>query len=164
MTPNIYFTTLGSPLGELTITATDKGLCGLFFADHKYWPVSKPTWLRDDGARFDAARQWLGDYFAGSKPARLPPLDFAHGTEFQHRVWHALQSIAPGQTKTYSEIAQIIGLGKAVRAVGTAIGKNPLSILVPCHRVIGSNGSLTGFAGGVDRKRWLLTHEGVTLH
>lgn len=163
MTPIIYFTTLGSPLGELTITATDQGLCGLFFADHKYWPVSKPTWQRDDGARFDAARQWLRAYFEGRTTARLPTLAFAHGTEFQKRVWDALQSITSGQTKTYSEIAQMIGAEKAVRAVGTAIGKNPLSIIVPCHRVIGTNGSLTGFAGGVDRKRWLLTHEGVTL-
>ena len=164
MTSIIYFTTLDSPLGELTITATDQGLCGLFFTDHKYWPASKPSWQRDDGQRFDAARQWLREYFAGRTAAKLPALAFAHGTEFQQRVWHALQSIAPGQTKTYSEIAHMIDAEKAVRAVGTAIGKNPLSILVPCHRVIGTNGSLTGFAGGVDRKRWLLTHEGVTLH
>lgn len=164
MNPTLYFTTLDSPLGELTITATDKGLCGLFFSDHKYWPASKPTWQRDDGPRFDAARQWLCEYFSARTSAKLPSLTFAHGTEFQQCVWHALQSIAPGQTKTYSEIARMIGAEKAVRAVGTAIGKNPLSIFVPCHRVIGTNGSLTGFAGGVDRKRWLLSHEGVNLH
>lgn len=164
MTPTIYFTTLDSPLGELTLTATDEGLCGVFFTDHKYWPASKPTWQRDDGTRFDPARQWLRDYFAGRTSAKLPPLAFAHGTDFQRCVWQALQSIAPGQTRTYSEIAQMIGAEKAVRAVGTAIGKNPLSILVPCHRVIGTNGSLTGFAGGVERKRWLLIHEGVMLH
>lgn len=155
----IYFTTISSPLGELTLTATDKGLCGLFFEDHRYWPASKPSWQRDNGARFDAARAWLKSYFAGEKPKAMPTLDVLGGTEFQRRIWKALRSIPPGQTRTYAGIAESIDKPKAVRAVGAAIGHNPISIIVPCHRVVGSNGSLTGFAGGVERKRWLLQHE-----
>lgn len=155
----IYFTTVSSPLGELTLTATDEGLCGIYFEDHKYWPPSKPSWQRGNGARFDAGRTWLERYFAGEKPKVLPILDIVTGTEFQRTIWKALRSIPSGQTRTYAEIARSIDNAKAVRAVGAAIGRNPISIIVPCHRVVGSNGSLTGFAGGVERKRWLLEHE-----
>lgn len=157
----IHFTTLPSPLGELTLAATDRGLCGLYFEDHKYWPTTRPTWHRDDGHRFDAARSWLANYFAGKKPGAMPAMDFVTGTEFQRGVWKALQRIPAGQTRSYAKIAETIGRPKAVRAVGAAIGHNPMSIFVPCHRVIGSNGSLTGFAGGMDRKQWLLAHEGA---
>jgi len=156
----IYFTTIPSPLGELTLTATDKGLCGLYFEDHKYWPPSKPSWQPDSGARFNATRAWLTSYFAGEKPKAMPTLDVVTGTEFQRTIWKALRSIPSGKTRTYAEMAQGTSNPKAVRAVGAAIGRNPISIIVPCHRVVGSNGSLTGFAGGVERKRWLLAHEG----
>ncbi len=154
----IYFTTCPSPLGELTLTATNKGLCGLYFEDHKYWPANQSSWQRDD-SRFDAARSWLTNYFAGKKNKALPALDIVTGTDFQRRIWQALRNIPSGRTQTYAEMAKAIGNPKAVRAVGAAIGRNPISIIVPCHRVVGSNGSLTGFAGGVERKRWLLQHE-----
>lgn len=155
----IYFTTVPSPLGPLTLTATDHGLCGLYFEDHKYWPADKSSWQRDDGARFDTTRAWLTSYFTGGKLNALPAPDIITGTEFQRRIWKALRNIPSGQTRTYAAMAQSVGSPRAVRAVGAAIGRNPLSIIVPCHRVVGSNGSLTGFAGGVERKRWLLAHE-----
>lgn len=154
----IYFTIFPSPLGELTLAASDKGLCGLYFEDHKYWPANKSSWRRDD-SRFDPARSWLTNYFSGEKPGPIPALDIVTGTDFQRRIWQALRNIPSGQTQTYAEIAEAIGNPKAVRAVGAAIGRNPISIIVPCHRVVGSSGSLTGFAGGVERKRWLLQHE-----
>ena len=157
-----YFTELTSPLGMLTIAATDEGLCGLYFEDHKHPPADKANWVNEDEPRFGEAREWLRRYFSGEKPGRTPKLMQGEGTDFQKRVWRALTKIAPGETLTYAQIADSIGSPNAVRAVGAAIGRNPLSIFVPCHRVVGSNGSLTGFAGGVERKRWLLTHEGAT--
>ncbi|MBL9144641.1 MAG: methylated-DNA--[protein]-cysteine S-methyltransferase [Verrucomicrobiaceae bacterium] len=159
----IYFTTVPSPIGDLTLTATSIGICGLYFEDHKYWPASRPSWRRDDGKHFDAARSWLESYFAGENSKNLPEVDVVNGTEFQQRIWKVLRGIPPGQTRTYASIAQSAGSPKAVRAVGAAIGRNPISIIVPCHRVIGSDGALTGFAGGVERKRWLLAHEGSLL-
>ena len=164
MTSPVFFTTLPSPVGELTIAATSEGICGIYFSDHANLPKGFASWVRDDGVRFAGARKWLRSYFAGTTPPENPPLVFAHGTDFQRSVWRALQQIPRGETRTYTDIARRIGREKAVRAVGAAIGRNPLSMLVPCHRVIGCNGSLTGFAGGLDRKRWLLAHEGVACH
>jgi methylated-DNA-[protein]-cysteine S-methyltransferase len=128
---------------------------------HKYGPAPRPNWRRDDAALEPAARQ-LAAYFAGERTSFDMPLDL-HGTEFQRRVWQALLAIPFGETTSYGEIARRIGAPSAVRAVGGAVGRNPISIVVPCHRVVGSNGSLTGFGGGLDRKRWLLSHEGVEL-
>ena len=157
----IYFTSIPSPLDEITLAATSAGLCGLYFREHRYRPADFPTWQRDDGARFAPARAWLRHYFAGTPLPDLPALAFPGGTEFQQRVWRALQSIPAGETRTYSELAAAVGAARAVRAVGAAIGRNPISIFVPCHRVVGRDGSLTGFAGGIERKRWLLTQEGA---
>lgn len=156
----ILYTTQSSPLGTLTLAANGSALCGVYFPGHKPAPSGQDGWPRDDGPRFDAAREWLHRYFAGETPGPLPDLAWTGGTGFQRRVWSALQSIPRGETRTYAGIARAIGAPAAVRAVGAAVGRNPLSILVPCHRVVGSSGALTGFAGGVERKRWLLTHEG----
>jgi methylated-DNA-[protein]-cysteine S-methyltransferase len=156
----IYYTTQSSPLGTLTLAAGGSGLCGVYFPGHQPAP-SRAGWQPGDGPRFSAAREWLHAYFAGEKPRKFPPLTWLGGTEFQRRVWSALRDIPPGETRTYAAIARAIGAPAAVRAVGAAIGRNPLSILVPCHRVVGSSGALTGFAGGVERKRWLLAHEGA---
>jgi methylated-DNA-[protein]-cysteine S-methyltransferase len=159
--PATYFTTHASPLGELTLVASDEGLCGLYFKDHSPAP-ERNGWQRDNGTRFDAARAWLDNWFANAKARRLPRLGIRKGTPFQRRVWEMLQTIPQGKTTTYGEIARAIGSPRAVRAVGAAVGRNPVSIFIPCHRVIGRDGSLTGFAGGLQRKTWLLKHEGVS--
>ncbi len=156
-----YFTEVASPLGTITLTATDHGLSGLYFEGQKHWPADSATWQRDDGPRFDLARTWLSAYFSGKGRGVLPKLDLITGTEFQKKVWQALKEIPTGQTLTYGQIAEQIGAPNAVRAVGAAIGRNPISMIIPCHRVIGSTGLLTGYAGGVERKRWLLEHEGA---
>lgn len=159
MKTQTYFTEYSSPLGVITLAATDAGLCGLYFEAHRHPPIEKASWVKDDGPRFDDAREWLRRYFAGEKSRQVPNLISESGTEFQQRVWTELRKISAGKTVTYAQIADAIGSPNAVRAVGAAIGRNPLSIFVPCHRVVGSNGSLTGYAGGVERKRWLLSHE-----
>ena len=160
MKSTVYFTMQASPLGELTLAATDKGLCGLYFPSHQPAP-KREGWKRDDGPRFDGARAWLENFFAGKKPGKLPKLAPLQGTPFQRCVWDALRSIPRGKTTTYGEIAREIGAEKAVRAVGAAVGRNPLSLFIPCHRVVGKNGSLTGYAGGVERKKRLLELEGI---
>ncbi len=161
MNPALFFTEVASPLGTISLTATDHGISGLYFEGQKHWPTDSATWQRDDGPRFDAARAWLNVYFSGKGWGVLPPLDLVTGTVFQRKVWQALKGIPKGQTLTYGQIAEQIGAPNAVRAVGAAIGRNPISLIIPCHRVIGSTGLLTGYAGGVDRKRWLLEHEGA---
>ncbi len=155
----IHFTETESPLGQITLAGTDRGLAGLYFAGQKHWPAESELWGRDDGPRFDAARRWLAEYFAGGGAGEIPALDLIIGTSFQRLVWNELRSIAFAETASYGEIARRIGRPSAVRAVGAAIGRNPLSILIPCHRVVGSSGGLTGYAGGLDRKRHLLEHE-----
>ncbi len=156
-----YYTEFVSPLGIITLTASERGLTGLYFADQKHWPTDSAAWLRDDGPRFDVSRAWLSSYFSGKGKEKFPQLDLIIGTEFQKKVWQALKGIPQGQTRTYGQLAAQIDAPNAVRAVGAAIGRNPLSLLIPCHRVIGSTGALTGYAGGVERKLWLLEHEGA---
>lgn len=158
---SLTFTEYQSPLGVIVLTAAEQGLSGLYFEGQKHWPKDCSHWKQNDhDAHLTPARIWLEAYF--SKTA-LPKLNLAppEGSEFQKRVWQELKTIPFGQTCTYAQIAQKIGHPNAVRAVGAAIGRNPISLIVPCHRVIGSSGQLTGYAGGVDRKRWLLEHEGV---
>lgn len=159
--PATYFTTHASPLGELTLVASDEGLCGLYFQDHSPAP-DRNGWKRDNGTRFDAARAWLDAWLANARPRRLPKLSISQGTPFQRRVWEVLQTIPQGKTTTYGDIARAIDSPRAVRAVGAAVGRNPLSLFIPCHRVIGRDGTLTGYAGGLQRKAWLLKHEGVS--
>ncbi|MBK6486937.1 MAG: methylated-DNA--[protein]-cysteine S-methyltransferase [Gemmatimonadetes bacterium] len=156
----VHFTTMPSPLGELLLTGDGRHLTGLFMSPHAHAPEQQPSWVRDDAAFVDAVRQ-LNEYFEGRRVTFEIPLA-PDGTEFQRRVWMALRDIPFAQTVSYGDIAREIGNPKGVRAVGLANGRNPISIIVPCHRVIGSNGSLTGYGGGLDRKQWLLAHEART--
>ena len=154
---------LATPMGAMTAAATPDGLAGLWFDDqaHHPGPLRVPV---DAGQRWLAATQAALDaYFAGAaEPLGRVPLDL-HGTAFQQAVWRALIALPRGATSTYGQIAMDAGSPAAVRAAGAAIGRNPVSVLVPCHRVLGSNGSLTGYAGGLDRKTALLQAEGILL-
>jgi methylated-DNA-[protein]-cysteine S-methyltransferase len=143
-----------SPFGTLTVEASDAGVCGIRFggADRPRPPITART--RDN---LEAALRALRDYFDGKPPA-LPPLDL-HGSPFQRRVWRALTEIPWGDTRTYGEIASALGVPGSARAVGGANGKNPVAILVPCHRVVASGGRLGGYGGGTEVKAKLLAHE-----
>lgn len=152
-------TLFSSPVGSLTLVASDDGLVAVL------WENDDPARVRlfatrtqpDHGVLCQATVQ-LGDYFAGTRQQFDLPLDF-RGTAFQQRVWAALLAIPFGETRSYGAIAHTIGQPTASRAVGAANGRNPLSIIAPCHRVVGSNGALTGFAGGLAAKTWLIEHE-----
>jgi methylated-DNA-[protein]-cysteine S-methyltransferase len=133
----------------------------LTFEQHKHPRPVQADWQRDDGAFAETDRQ-LEAYFAGTRRAFDLPLAL-HGTDFQKRVWQALLHVPYGRTTTYAALAQVIGRAGAYHAVGAAVGMNPISIIVPCHRVLGSNGSLTGYAGGLERKARLLALEGLLL-
>jgi methylated-DNA-[protein]-cysteine S-methyltransferase len=149
-----------TPVGRLLVAGTDEGLKYLVFEHPKSrlrHQIPRSGWIQDDGA-FAAVRQQLDEYFAGRRTQFDLPLA-ADGTEFQKQVWAALRTIPNGETRTYGQIATQIGNSSAARAVGMANGLNPISIVVPCHRVVGSNGKLTGFGGGIDRKRFLLELE-----
>jgi methylated-DNA-[protein]-cysteine S-methyltransferase len=154
--------TIATPLGKLLLARTARGLAGAWFEAQKHHPgaLAAPVDARDALLR-DAAAQ-LAAYFAGHATRFDVPLDL-RGTDFQRAVWQALLRIGAGETRSYREVAQAVGSASAVRAVGAAIGKNPLSIVVPCHRVVGSDGALTGYAGGVERKRALLVLEGAAI-
>lgn len=155
--------TIDSPIGPLTALATRHGLAGLWFDAQKHHPGDLNAAIDVDNPYIVAARRWLEGYWAGRNPSpREVTLDL-HGTPFQRAVWQALLTIPLGHTKTYGEVAAQVGGNAVPRATGTAVGRNPVSILVPCHRVIGANGSLTGYAGGLSRKEKLLQHEGVLL-
>lgn len=156
-----YFTTMSSPIGELTLTSDGSALTAVYFEDPKYGPTCTDGWIPDDAVLTDARRQ-LEEYFRGERTEfdlALAP----SGTDFQRSVWRALTNIPFAATTSYGAIAASIGKPAASRAVGAANGRNPISIIVPCHRVIGSGGDLTGYGGGLDRKRWLLNHEAVVL-
>ena len=154
-----YLQTMTSPQGKLAITASDKGITSIAFihqedASFETAPANKPNALTQ------SACEQLTAYFSKQLTQFSLPLD-AKGTHFQQAVWTALMSIAYGATKSYQDIANAIGNPKAVRAVGLANGKNPIAIVVPCHRVIGKNSRLTGYAGGLDKKQYLLKLEGA---
>ena len=151
------YTTLPSPVGLLLLTASAGSLTGLWISGEKHCPAISPGWIEDVGAFAEAAVQLAG-YFNGTRHAFQLPLRPA-GTPFQQAAWSALQQIPYGQTRSYQEQAAAIHRPAAVRAIGTANGRNPISIIVPCHRVIGANGALTGYGGGLDAKAWLLAHE-----
>jgi len=157
------YTTMPSPVGELTLIASDIGLTAIL------WPNDPPSRIpaRDpvetpDHPILVAAKRQLTAYFAGGLKVFTVPLDMI-GTDFQKSVWAALLTIPHGETRSYADIARQIGRPTATRAVGAANGRNPLSIIAPCHRVIGKNGSLTGFAGGLEAKELLLALEGGQL-
>jgi len=162
--PNLQAQTrLASPMGTLTAAATANGLAGLWFDDQTHHPGLLAVPLDAEHPWLQATARALAAYFNGeAKPLSGLALDL-HGTPFQQAVWRALQTIERGATCTYGQIAEQVGSAAAVRAAGAAIGRNPVGILVPCHRVIGRNGSLTGYAGGLHRKEALLQLEGVLL-
>jgi methylated-DNA-[protein]-cysteine S-methyltransferase len=161
--PLVAQATIDSPIGPLTALATNKGLAGLWFDAQKHHPGDLDAPVDANNPHIVAAKRWLDAYWAGRDPSPRDVMLDLHGTLFQRAVWKALLGIPIGRTKTYGEIAAQVGLGAVPRATGTAVGRNPVSILVPCHRVIGANGSLTGYAGGLPRKEKLLQHEGVLL-
>ena len=181
-TATTLYSTMPSPIGELTLVSDGSALIGIYMTRQRPAPpndggidsaaaaaaaaavavlpesVVRAGWVRDDHALREARRQ-LEAYFAGELELFDLPVTM-HGTPFQLRVWEALRSIPYGETVSYAEIARRIGNATAVRAVGAANGRNPVPIVVPCHRVIGADGSLTGYGGGIERKKWLLAHEG----
>jgi len=153
------YTEMKSPLGRLLLTADNGALSGVHFPGQKHDRPPQPDWQRaDDDPVLAAARTQLAEYFEGRRSAFELPLA-PHGTPFQQAVWKALLAVPFGATSTYGAIAAAVRRPRAVRAVGAAIGANPLGIVVPCHRVIGRDGSLTGYAGGLERKAKLLALE-----
>ena len=152
---------IDTPLGPMTAAATPAGLAGLWFDDQAHHPGPLPAPLQPEQRWLQAAHRALKRYFGGQTDALQGLKLDLHGTPFQRAVWQALQAIPGGQTSTYAQIAVQAGSPAAVRAAGAAIGRNPVSVLVPCHRVVGASGALTGYAGGLARKRGLLEHEGA---
>jgi methylated-DNA-[protein]-cysteine S-methyltransferase len=150
-------TTVDSPIGPLTLMAVDSVLCGLYMVEQRHPPRDEAYGVRDDTA-FDGWVAQLREYFDGGRTEFDLPVQM-FGTAFQRQVWAALREIAYGETATYRELAERIGRPTAARAVGLANGHNPISIVVPCHRVVGTGGGLTGYGGGLDRKRFLLDLE-----
>jgi methylated-DNA-[protein]-cysteine S-methyltransferase len=163
--PSIVQTSFQSPLGPMTLAATHAGLAGVWFDGQRHLPeelASPSSWPANASHPvLKKAAQQLTQYFAGQRQVFDLPLDLSGGTVFQQAVWRALLTIATGSTASYGSISKSIGNAAAVRAVGAAVGRNPISIIVPCHRVMGADGSLTGYAGGLDRKTALLTLEGA---
>lgn len=157
--------THASPVGELTIVVSDDGVAAILWPVERDGRVRLPDTVPADDRRASLLEQTatqLDEYFAGTRADFDLPLDPA-GTDFQRQVWELLSEIPHGVVATYGELAIKLGKPTASRAVGAATGRNPISIVVPCHRVMGSTGSLTGFAGGLDAKRHLLVHEGIAL-
>jgi len=154
-----FHTTFESPVGPLLLMSDGRSLIGLHTDSDKHRPAMQPEWIRDEaGASFAEVKAQLRAYFE----VRLTKFDLPlapQGTEFQLRVWQELRGIPYGETISYVELARRIGQPQASRAVGHANARNPISIIVPCHRVIGADNSLTGYAGGLERKRMLLAHE-----
>ena len=159
-----YTVRYASPLGEITMASDGASLTGLWFAGQKYFAAGLTTTKgNNDLPVFALARRWLDVYFDGRQPDFTPPL-LPRGTAFQQAVWALLLTIPYGQTTTYGAIAAALAKEKGIprmsaRAVGGAVGRNPISILIPCHRVVGADGSLTGYAGGTERKQALLVLE-----
>lgn len=157
------FKTLASPVGTLKLIASHKGLTAVLWENDDPDRVRLSALMEEAGHPvLVAAERQLAEYFGGARKVFDLPLDF-QGTDFQKQVWAALLTIPFGETRTYAEIARAVGRPAAYRAVGAANGKNPISIVAPCHRVIGADGTLTGFAGGLKAKRYLLEHEGLLL-
>ena len=161
-----YTARYASPLGEILLAADEQGLTGLWFQGQARFAAGLEAGAREGPSPYlDDAQSWLDAYFAGEEPPERPPLHLS-GSPLQRQVWALLQQIPRGRTTTYGalakQIAQARGLARfSAQAVGQAVGRNPVSILVPCHRVLGANGSLTGYAGGLERKRALLRLEGA---
>ena len=156
-----FYTTIETPIDRLVLTSDGTALTGVYMNEHRHGPPIGSDWVeKADAAPFATARAQFAEYFAGTRTVFDLPLA-PRGTEFQKRVWDQLRRIPHGTTVTYGELARRIGDPKASRAVGLANGKNPISIIVPCHRVVGANGKLTGYAGGLPRKEKLLSLEKI---
>ncbi|RKJ41514.1 methylated-DNA--[protein]-cysteine S-methyltransferase [Acutalibacter sp. 1XD8-33] len=159
----ICYTEVPSPLGKITLASNGAALAGLWLEGQKYFGGSILGGAeRQDGLPiFRQTQGWLGQYFSGEKPAasQLPLAPI--GSLFREKVWNALLRIPYGQTATYGAIARELGASSASQAVGSAVSHNPISIIIPCHRVVGASGSLTGYAGGIEKKVWLLKLEGA---
>ena len=160
-----YLTHYDSPLGGMTMASDGTSLTGLWFDGQKYFASTLSDELEEKNNLpvFDTVRRWLDIYFSGEEPGFTPPL-LLRGSQFQQRIWEQLLCIGYGRTTTYGElgrmVAQTHGLTEVcARAVGGAVGHNPISLIIPCHRVVGAGGRLTGYAGGVERKLWLLKME-----
>jgi len=161
------FARFPSPVGELILTASETALKGVFFPVRRNRSTPEAGWVEDDGrgpagTLLGGVRRQLTEYFEGTRTTFDLPLD-GTGSTFERRVWDLLRTIPYGATTSYGALARRLGDPRATRAVGAANGKNPIPIIVPCHRVLGARGELTGFGGGLDRKRWLLEHEGALL-
>jgi methylated-DNA-[protein]-cysteine S-methyltransferase len=150
-------TTIDSSIGELTLVAADGVLSGLYFPGHWYPPGRGTLGARSEQG-FEPAERQLTEYFAGERTTFDLPTRLA-GDEFQRRIWELIDRIPYGETTTYGELAAELGDPTLARRVGAAVGRNPLSVIVPCHRVVGKDGKLTGYAGGLERKRFLLDLE-----
>jgi methylated-DNA-[protein]-cysteine S-methyltransferase len=157
---SLYYAQLATPLGRLLFTATGEALTGIFFEDQRYAPALPAGAVEGSPLLRDAAAQ-LSEYFSGARREFSLPLA-PSGTEFQRAVWRELARIPFGETRSYGALAARLGAPRAARAVGAANGQNPFTIVLPCHRVLGASGALTGYAGGEHRKRWLLDHERAT--
>lgn len=160
----LYSTNYESPIGDLLLVSDGKNLTGLWMAGQKYFAATIGTDVakKDDLAVFDQVRNWLDRYFASDEP-KISELPLAPmGTEFRKRVWKVLCQIPYGKVITYGDIAAQLGI-KSGQAIGGAVGHNPISVIIPCHRVVGASGSLTGYAGGMDKKIKLLTLEKVDM-
>lgn len=161
--PALYTRDLSSPLGPLTLACSDAGLCGLWFEGQRHGPSTQTVqgWqVAPDHPLLQATAAQLQAFFAGERRGFDLPLDLSRGTPFQRAVWQALRDIPAGAHQSYAQLAARLHKPQAARAVGAAVGRNPVSIVVPCHRVLGSSGQLTGYAGGLARKRALLVLEG----
>ncbi|MHA7862059.1 methylated-DNA--[protein]-cysteine S-methyltransferase [Tessaracoccus sp. Y36] len=151
------YSIMDSPIGALTIVERDGGLAAIYMGEHRHAPGPETFGERVEDALPEVTQQ-LREYFDGERTVFDLPLNPV-GTEFQRSVWSEMAAIPYGETLTYGDIAAALGRPSASRAVGTAVGRNPIGIVVPCHRVVGSSGKLVGYAGGVDRKEYLLAHE-----
>jgi len=159
--PSIVQARYASPLGAMVVAATPRGVAGIWFEGQKHMP-DHSAWPEQPGhpVLLQAIAQ-LDEYFRGARRTFELPLDLQGGTAFQQSVWQALLAIPRGGTMSYGQLGHRIGRPAAMRAVGAAVGRNPLSVVVPCHRVLGADGSLTGYAGGLERKTALLQLEGA---
>jgi methylated-DNA-[protein]-cysteine S-methyltransferase len=157
MNETLCYTYVESPVGQIYLQGDGEFLTGLYMPRHKHWSGPDPACRQSDMA-LATVREQLAEYFAGERQQFDMPVKLA-GTPFQQQVWQELTRIPCGETITYAELARRIGHPTATRAVGHANGRNPVSIIVPCHRVIGADGKLTGYGGGVDKKQWLLAWE-----
>lgn len=156
-----FYSYFDSPIGRIFVQGDGRFLTGLFMPNHKGWGGPDATWCHSDQP-FAEVREQLTEYFTGQRQSFDLPLK-PEGTQFQRRVWQELVQIPFGTTISYAQLAERVGNSSASRAVGSANGRNPISIVVPCHRVIGASGQLTGYGGGLERKQWLIDWEGQVL-